>query len=130
MVHTCVVWGCTNRADPDTTKRQYFNIPKVINHQGTKTERLSTERRNLWLARINRDGFNPEMASTQIQTKTTIKCVLTISSQEGKQICMTALTRTGRHLRKWDQSNPSAAQLQIRSLPRKGTNALRKDSIR
>ncbi|XP_060081178.1 uncharacterized protein LOC132560527 [Ylistrum balloti] len=60
MVHTCVVWGCTNRADPRSTKRQYFDIPKVIHHQGENTERLSLERRNLWLARINREGFDAD----------------------------------------------------------------------
>ncbi|KAL5011769.1 hypothetical protein ScPMuIL_010320 [Solemya velum] len=60
MVHTCVVWGCTNRADAGATKKQYFDIPKVIYSQGTETEKLSSERRNLWLARINREGFDPD----------------------------------------------------------------------
>ncbi|KAL5013931.1 hypothetical protein ScPMuIL_008201 [Solemya velum] len=60
MVHTCVVWGCTNRANAGATKKQYFDIPKVIYSQGTETEKLSSERRNLWLVRINREGFDPD----------------------------------------------------------------------
>ncbi|XP_061675226.1 uncharacterized protein LOC133500487 isoform X4 [Syngnathoides biaculeatus] len=62
MGHTCVVWGCTNRAQPGHAKRKYFDIPKVIVNQGSQTERLSTERRNLWLSRINRAGFTPDPA--------------------------------------------------------------------
>ena len=59
MVNTCVVWGCTNRSKPGDTDLKFFDIPKVIKHQGIQTEQLSTERRRLWLARINRANFDP-----------------------------------------------------------------------
>ncbi|CAL9704922.1 unnamed protein product [Knipowitschia caucasica] len=60
MPTTCIVWGCTNRAGCGDVKRGFFNLPKVITSQGSETERLSRERRTLWLARINREGFNPD----------------------------------------------------------------------
>ncbi|XP_024919482.1 zinc finger protein 658B-like [Cynoglossus semilaevis] len=60
MVNTCVVSGCTNRAGKGDRKLKFFVIPKVICHQGKLTEDISTERRMLWLSRINRVNFNPE----------------------------------------------------------------------
>lgn len=60
MVHTCVVWGCSNRAGVGENARKFFDIPKVIHHQGKQTEELSAERRTLWLSRINRANFNPD----------------------------------------------------------------------
>ncbi|XP_061841206.1 uncharacterized protein [Nerophis lumbriciformis] len=62
MGHTCVVSGCTNRANPGQGTTNFYDIPKVIVNQGKETERLSTERRNTWLARINRAGFTPDPA--------------------------------------------------------------------
>jgi len=61
MVNTCVVWGCTNRSGVEDSTKKFYNIPKVITHQGRKvTEELSSERRLLWLSRINRANFNPD----------------------------------------------------------------------
>ena len=60
MVNTCVVWGCKNRSNGADTHLKFFDIPKVISHQGIQTKDLSNERRRLWLARINRAGFNPD----------------------------------------------------------------------
>ncbi|XP_014679850.1 PREDICTED: uncharacterized protein LOC106819777 [Priapulus caudatus] len=59
MVNSCVVWGCVNRHDGNVNRR-FYDIPRPIKHQGSETEKLSRERRLLWLARINRQGFNPD----------------------------------------------------------------------
>ncbi|KAL5011770.1 hypothetical protein ScPMuIL_010321 [Solemya velum] len=46
---------------PNTEQRMAKKAKdKVIYSQGTETEKLSSERRNLWLARINREGFDPD----------------------------------------------------------------------
>ncbi|CAL9687164.1 unnamed protein product [Knipowitschia caucasica] len=60
MPSTCVVRGCTSRSGCGVVKRGFFDLPTVITNQGSETERLSTQRRTLWLARINREGFNPD----------------------------------------------------------------------
>ncbi|CAC5403235.1 unnamed protein product [Mytilus coruscus] len=60
MVNTCVVYGCTNRSKPGDTDLKFFDIPKLIKHQGIQTEELSIERRRVWLARINRANFDPD----------------------------------------------------------------------
>jgi hypothetical protein len=60
MVKTCVVWGCTNRAGVGDSTIKFYDIPKVITHQGKQTEELSSERRVLWLSQINRANFNPD----------------------------------------------------------------------
>lgn len=39
---------------------KFYEIPKVIVHQGRVTEELTKERRRLWLARINRANFAPD----------------------------------------------------------------------
>ena len=60
MVNTCVVWGCTNRAGVVDSTSKFYDIPKVITHQGKQMEELSSERRVLWLSQINRANFNPD----------------------------------------------------------------------
>jgi hypothetical protein len=60
MVNTCVVFGCTNRSTPGNSDLKFFDLPKVIVSQGKRTEELTTERRRLWLARINRAKFKPD----------------------------------------------------------------------
>ena len=60
MVKTCVVWGCTNRAGVGDSTIKFYDIQKVITHQGKQTEELSSERRVLWLSQINRANFNPD----------------------------------------------------------------------
>ncbi|XP_053364859.1 uncharacterized protein LOC128534455 [Clarias gariepinus] len=53
MVVSCWVNGCTNRAG-GPIKYGFYSIPIVRHHEGEQTQRLSDERRRLWLARINR----------------------------------------------------------------------------
>ena len=60
MVNTCVVYGCTHRSTYGDSDLKFFDIPKIVKHQGNRTEELTTERRRLWLARINRANFDPD----------------------------------------------------------------------
>ena len=53
MPNFCMVVGCGN----DSAKRKdisFFRVPKVIKHQGEQTEKLSEERRRLWITAISR----------------------------------------------------------------------------
>lgn len=47
MVNTCVVYGCTNRSQSGENSLKFYEIPKVIVHQGRVTEELTKERRRL-----------------------------------------------------------------------------------
>ena len=58
MVNTCTTFGCRNRAD-DAVKRSYYVIPIIRRTEGSRPEQLSTERRELWLARVNRKNYTP-----------------------------------------------------------------------
>jgi hypothetical protein len=60
MVNTCVVYGCTHLSTDGDSDLKFFDIPKIVKHQGNRTEELTTERRRLWLARINRVNFDPD----------------------------------------------------------------------
>ncbi|XP_034023901.1 zinc finger and SCAN domain-containing protein 21-like [Thalassophryne amazonica] len=60
MVNSCVVLGCTNRVNAENKSVRFYDIPRVITHQGERTMELSSERRQLWLARINRENFKPD----------------------------------------------------------------------
>ncbi|XP_060578256.1 uncharacterized protein LOC132735330 [Ruditapes philippinarum] len=53
MVVSCWVQGCFNTAG-DSVKRSFHYIPKIREHEGLQTKELSTERRRVWLANINR----------------------------------------------------------------------------
>ena len=50
MVNYCRVLGCHNRPD-----REYYRLPQIITREGEKTQQLSSERRRLWLAKLNQD---------------------------------------------------------------------------
>ncbi len=41
-------------------KFRFFRLPTVINHQGPQALQLSTERRQRWLAKINRQDLTRE----------------------------------------------------------------------
>ena len=60
MVNTCVVSVCTNRAGVGDSTSKFYEIPKVITHQGKQTAELSPERKALWISRINRANFDLE----------------------------------------------------------------------
>ena len=61
MVKVCVVSGCSNRQKKGGVS--FFSIPGVIESQGAKTKELSSQRRTLWLARINRKNWSPSSSS-------------------------------------------------------------------
>ncbi|XP_030199426.1 uncharacterized protein LOC115533207 [Gadus morhua] len=54
MVNYCRVFGCTNRSDREK-HLEYYRLPKVITNQGEQCQKLSEERRRLWLAKLNQD---------------------------------------------------------------------------
>lgn len=56
MVTSCSVFGCTNNRKKDKNS-SYFRLPNVISTDET-TQNLSTKRRELWLARINRQKLS------------------------------------------------------------------------
>ncbi|XP_021357825.1 THAP domain-containing protein 1-like [Mizuhopecten yessoensis] len=62
MVHTCVVYGCHNRAN-DSTKRGFYGFHAIRLHEDKLTEELSRERRRKWIAVIGRKDFNPSTHS-------------------------------------------------------------------
>ncbi|XP_060789822.1 uncharacterized protein LOC132894251 isoform X1 [Neoarius graeffei] len=62
MVHTCCIHGFRNKSGDDV-KRSFYVIPTVREHEGEQTKKLSIQRRNLWLARINRKDFQPSKHS-------------------------------------------------------------------
>ncbi|KAG1695932.1 hypothetical protein GQR58_006430 [Nymphon striatum] len=53
MVISCWVKGCSNRLD-GKVKRGFYSIPTVRTFEGEDTQKLSDERRRLWLSNINR----------------------------------------------------------------------------
>ena len=54
----CAVFGCANRKNRNRDK-SYYRLPKVIVHQGERTNELSQARRDKWLANIARSDLNP-----------------------------------------------------------------------
>ena len=58
MVISCFVFACTNRHSKRES-RNFFLIPKVIEHQGLATKELSGKRRTAWLAKINCKDWVP-----------------------------------------------------------------------
>lgn len=58
MPHTCIVIGCTNRSGRE--KKNFYNIPAIIKHQGEQTEELSMRRRREWIAAIEKKGELPK----------------------------------------------------------------------
>ena len=58
MPHFCSVFGCANRGNRD--KKSFFRFPKIISHQGAKTEEISRQRLTKWLASIARSDLTCE----------------------------------------------------------------------
>lgn len=54
MVNYCRVFGCTNQSDHEK-HLEFYRLPKVITNQGEQCQKLSEERRRLWLAKLNQD---------------------------------------------------------------------------
>ena len=60
MASFCLIVGCGNKSDkcPNVA---FCRVPKVLTNQGEQTERLSSERRTLWLAAISRDDLTEKI---------------------------------------------------------------------
>ncbi|XP_040565069.1 uncharacterized protein [Lepeophtheirus salmonis] len=59
MVNYCRVVGCHNRNDKHK-HLQFYRLPKIVKSQGEMTEKLSSERRRLWIDSLkqNFEGKN------------------------------------------------------------------------
>lgn len=63
----CNVEGCHNRSEEDVgIERHYYRLPAIIRNQGTECELLSSERRRLWLARLNQDFTGKNLANVRV----------------------------------------------------------------
>ncbi|KAH7940906.1 hypothetical protein HPB49_007749 [Dermacentor silvarum] len=67
----CAVVGCSNRSDScrrkkKPTNKNFFRIPKVVVDSCERSKTLSTNRRTLWLARINRADLDPENPNVRV----------------------------------------------------------------
>ena len=58
MVYVCCVVGCTNRRVKNGLIT-FHQIPAVVTNRGEEAFTLSSRRRVLWLAKINRKGWTP-----------------------------------------------------------------------
>ncbi len=58
MVNFCAIVGCGSRSGRDKGV-SFYRLPAEVTHQGERTLELSTKRRDLWMARINRANFKP-----------------------------------------------------------------------
>ena len=56
MVTSCAIVGCTNKRK-EGEKCRFFRLPNVINTD-EESEKLSKERRELWIARIKRQNLS------------------------------------------------------------------------
>eukprot|EP00794_Sanderia_malayensis_P002917 gene2917-3369_t len=60
MPNFCMMVCCGN----DSAKRKeisFFRVPEVIKHQGEQTQKLSEERRRLWIAAISRADLTEQI---------------------------------------------------------------------
>ncbi|XP_077544657.1 uncharacterized protein LOC144157762 [Haemaphysalis longicornis] len=63
----CAIVGCSNRTCwTKSTNKNFFRLPKVIEHQGDRTKELCVKRRSLWLARINRADLNTKRTGIRV----------------------------------------------------------------
>ncbi|KAK0155423.1 hypothetical protein N1851_002225 [Merluccius polli] len=65
MVNYWRVFGCTNRSDREK-HLEYYRLPKVITNQGEQCQKLSEERRRLWLAKLNQDLHSKNLDNVRI----------------------------------------------------------------
>ncbi|KAH7945743.1 hypothetical protein HPB49_015129 [Dermacentor silvarum] len=67
----CSVVGCSNRSDSSRrmkkpTNTNFFRIPRIVVDRCERSNRHSTNRRMLWLARINRAYLDPQNPSLRV----------------------------------------------------------------
>ncbi|KAM7375531.1 hypothetical protein PAMA_014576 [Pampus argenteus] len=60
MPMVCVVYGCSNRSNRETT-RSFYRVPKVVVHKGEKCKTLTGKRRQTWLLNL---GLRPGVAES------------------------------------------------------------------
>ncbi|KAH7948768.1 hypothetical protein HPB49_002138 [Dermacentor silvarum] len=67
----CSVVGCSNRSDSSRRKKKptntnFFRIPRIVVDRCERSKTLSTNRRTLWLARINRADLDPQNPNLRV----------------------------------------------------------------
>ncbi|KAH7978616.1 hypothetical protein HPB49_006103 [Dermacentor silvarum] len=64
------VVGCSNRSDSSRRKKptntNFFRIPSIVVDRCERSKTLSTNRRTLWLARINRVDLDPQNPNLRV----------------------------------------------------------------
>ena len=65
MVVKCSILGCTNRKDREK-ELEFYRLPAVITNQGEGCEKLSNERRRVWLANIGQDFENKNLQNVRV----------------------------------------------------------------
>ncbi|KAH7966938.1 hypothetical protein HPB49_020806 [Dermacentor silvarum] len=67
----CSVVGCSNRSGSSRRKKKptntnFFRIPRIVVDRCERSKMLSTNRRTLWLARINRADLDPQNLNLRV----------------------------------------------------------------
>ncbi|XP_041354152.1 uncharacterized protein LOC121371985 [Gigantopelta aegis] len=63
----CNVEGCHNRSQTDKeNKKHYYRLPAVIRNQGKECENLSSDRRRLWLSKLNQNMDGKNLSNVRI----------------------------------------------------------------
>ena len=65
MVNYCRVIGCHNNSTREKD-RHFYRLPEIITNQCKKTSELSTERRRLWLARLQQDFSGKNLKNIRV----------------------------------------------------------------
>ena len=65
MIHFCAVFGCGNRSNRDISK-SFYRFPKVKLNQGQVKAKLASDRRKLWIARLNRKDINTDSEHNRV----------------------------------------------------------------
>ena len=65
MVNYCRVNGCYSKSDREKDK-SFYRLPEIIKNQCDKTEKLSEERRRLWLASLHQDFSGKNLKNIRI----------------------------------------------------------------
>ncbi|KAK9964741.1 hypothetical protein ABG768_005886 [Culter alburnus] len=65
MPMICVVIGCTNRSNRETTK-SFYRVPKVVAHRGETWKKLTEKRREKWLENLYLRSSGAESANARV----------------------------------------------------------------
>ena len=62
----CLIVGCASKSTREKDLK-FFRVPSVVTNQGKKAEKLSKERRSLWISAISWDDLTEQiLANDQV----------------------------------------------------------------